>query len=189
MAKNTAVFGIYSDYETLETAVEALKNAGFRNTDVSLLCSENVGSKDFAHVKSTKAPEGATAGAASGAVIGGAVGWLLGIGALAIPGIGPLVAAGPIVAALAGLGTGGAVGGIAGALVGLGIPEYEAKRYEGRVRKGGILLSVHCDDSQWTKKAKQILESTGAEDIASSVEAGADFAASDKPMPRKIAHG
>ena len=112
MAKNTAVFGIYSDYETLETAVEALKNAGFRNTDVSLLCSENVGSKDFAHVKSTKAPEGATAGAASGAVIGGAVGWLLGIGALAIPGIGPLVAAGPIVAALAGLGTGGAVGGI-----------------------------------------------------------------------------
>jgi hypothetical protein len=170
-------------------AVEALKNAGFRNTDVSMLCSENVGTKDFTHVKTTKAPEGATAGAVSGAAIGGAMGWLLGIGAITIPGIGPFLAAGPIVAALAGMGTGGALGGIAGALVGAGMPEYEARRYEGRVRKGGILVSVHCDDSQWTKKAKQILVKTGADDVAATGEAEADFAASDRPMPRKVAHG
>ena len=189
MAKNTAVFGIYSDYDTLETAVQTLKDAGFRNTDVSLLCSENVGTKDFTHVKATKVPEGVTAGAVSGAAIGGALGWLLGIGAIAIPGAGPLIAAGPVVAALAGVGTGGTLGGLTGALVGLGIPEYEAKRYEGRVRKGGILLSVHCDDSQWTKKAKQILQKTGADDIAATGEAEADFATTDKPLPRRVAHG
>jgi hypothetical protein len=189
MAKNTATFGIYSDPDTLENGLDALRQVGFRNTDVSLLRPENVGSKDFAHVKATKAPEGAATGAASGAVIGGAVGWLLGIGAITIPGVGPLVAAGPIVAALAGVGTGGAVGGISGALVGFGIPEYEAKRYEGRVKKGGILLSVHCDDAQWTKKAKRILESTGAEDIATTEEAPADFAISDRPLPRKVVNG
>ena len=189
MAKNTAVFGIYSNYSALENAVEALKEAGFRNTDVSLLCSENVGTKDFSHIKTTKAPEGAAAGAASGAAIGGAVGWLLGIGALSLPGVGPLIAAGPIVAALAGAGTVGALAGIAGALVGVGIPEYEAKRYEGRVRKGGILLSVHCDNSEWTKKAKQILEVTGAEDVAATGEAHADYAASDRPMPKKVVNG
>jgi hypothetical protein len=187
MAKNTAVFGIYSDYETLEAAADGLKNAGFRNTDVSLLCSENIGSKDFTHVKATKAPEGVAAGAVSGGAIGGAIGWLLGIGAITLPGAAPLMVAGPIVAALAGVGTGAAVGGVAGALVGLGIPEYEAKRYEGRVRRGGILLSVHCDDSQWARKAKQVLRSTGADDIAATGEAEADFAASDKPMPRKAA--
>jgi hypothetical protein len=136
--------------------------------------------------KNTKAPEGAATGAGTGAVVGGTLGWLAGIGALAIPGVGPLIAAGPIVAALAGVGVGGAVGGLTGALVGMGIPEYEAKRYEGRVKEGGILLSVHCDSSDWTKKAKEILESTGADDVSSTGEASADFSRSDKPMPRAV---
>src|SRR6516164_5542556 len=144
--KNTAVFGIYSQKSNLESALNELKVAGFRHEDISVLFPDNLGSKELATVKTTKAPEGATAGAGSGAVIGGALGWLAGIGALAIPGVSPLIAAGPIVAALAGIGAVGAIGGIAGALIGLGIPEYEAKRYEGRVRKGGILLSVHADD-------------------------------------------
>jgi len=182
--KNTAVFGIYPTYADVETGVDTLKQAGFRNTDISVLLQKNVGSKDFAHAKGTKAPEGATAGAGTGAVVGGALGWLAGIGALAIPGLGPLIAAGPIMAVLAGAGVGGAVGGVAGALVGMGIPEYEAKRYEGRVKQGGILLSVHCDNSDWTKRAKEILERTGAEDISSTGEASADFAESDRPMPR-----
>ena len=174
--KNTAVFGIYATYAGVESCVDSLKAHGFRNTDISVLFPENVGSKDFAHEKGTKAPEGATTGGVTGGVIGGALGWLLGIGALAIPGLGPFIAAGPIVAALAGVGVGGAVGGIAGALIGLGIPEYEAKRYEGRIKNGGILLSVHCDDSKWVKRAKEILDHTGAEDVSSTGEAGADFA-------------
>jgi hypothetical protein len=146
--------------------------------------SENAGTKDFVHQKDTKAPEGAAAGAGTGAVVGGIVGWLVGIGALAIPGIGPLIAAGPIVAMLAGVGAVGAAGGVVGTLVGLGIPEYEAKRFEGRVKTGGTLLSVHCDDSEWVKRAKRILEDTGAEDIASSGEAKADYAVSDRPGTR-----
>ena len=180
--KNTAVFGIYPEYASVETGVDALKAAGFRNTDISVLFPENVGTKDFAHEKGTKAPEGATAGVSAGAVIGGGLGWLAGIGALAIPGLGPFIAAGPIMAALAGVGVGGAVGGITGALIGMGIPEYEAKRYEGRVKEGGILLSVHSDNSEWTKRAKEILEQTGAQDVSSTSEASADFAKSDKPM-------
>ena len=187
--KNIAVFGIHPNYRAVENAVDALRAAGFRNTDISLLFPENVGSKDFAHEKGTKAPEGATAGAGSGAVIGGVLGWLAGIGALAIPGVGPFIAAGPIMAALAGVGVGGAIGGITGALIGLGIPEYEAKRYEGRIREGGILLSVHSDDSQWAKRAKMILEQTGAQDISSTGEASADFARSDKPMAREATGG
>lgn len=182
--KNTAVFGIYRDRFAVETAVDALKEAGFRNTDISVLFPENVGTKDFAHEKNTKAPEGTATGAGTGAVVGGTLGWLAGIGALAIPGVGPLIAAGPIVAALTGVGVGGAIGGITGALVGMGIPEYEAKRYEGRVKEGGILLSVHSDNSDWTKRAKQILERTGADDVSSSGEAKADFQKTDKPMPR-----
>jgi hypothetical protein len=182
--KNTSVFGIYPAYASVEVAVDALRAAGFRSTDISVLFPENVGTKDFAHEKGTKAPEGASAGAGTGAVIGGTLGWLAGIGALAIPGIGPFIAAGPIVAALAGVGVGGTVGGITGALIGLGIPEYEAKRYEGRVKEGGILLSVHSDNSEWTNKAKEVLERTGAQDIASAGEARADFQKSDKPMPR-----
>jgi len=118
-------------------------------------------------------------------VLGGALGWLVGIGALAIPGLGPFLAAGPIVGALAGVGAGSMVGGLVGALIGLGMPEYEAKRYEGQIRRGGILMSVHCDKPDWVKRAKDILKETGAEDIASAGEAGADFATSDKPMPRR----
>jgi len=182
--KNTAVFGIYRDRTSVENAVDVLRQENFRNTDISVLFPENQGTKDFAHEKNTKAPEGAATGAGSGAVIGGTLGWLTGIGALAIPGVGPFIAAGPIVAALAGVGVGGAIGGIAGALIGLGIPEYEAKRYEGRINEGGILLSVHCDDSNWTKRAKEILERTGAQDVSSSGEANADFQKTDKPMPR-----
>jgi hypothetical protein len=182
--KNTAAFGIYPDRMSVEMAVDRLKAAGYRNTDISILFPDNKGTKDFAHEKNTKAPEGVTAGASTGAVVGGTLGWLAGIGALAIPGIGPFIAAGPIVAALAGAGAGGAVGGLVGALVGMGIPEYEAKRYEGRIKAGGILLSVHCDNSEWTGKAKRILEETGGQDVSSTGEAKADFSKSDRPMPR-----
>ena len=181
---NTAVFGIYPDRLSTENGVAALKEAGFRNTDISVLFPENVGTKDFAHEKSTKAPEGVATGASSGAVIGGTLGWLVGIGALAIPGLGPFIAAGPLMGALAGVGAGGVVGGIAGALIGMGIPEYEAKRYEGRIKGGGVLLSVHSDNYDWTRRAKQLLEDTGAQDISSTSEAKADYAKSDKPMPR-----
>src|SRR5690349_13914427 len=173
--KNTAVFGIYSNRTAVENAVDQLKTAGYRNTDISVLFPENTGTKDFATEKHTKAPEGAATGAGTGAAVGGALGWLAGIGALAIPGLGPFIAAGPIMAALAGAGVGGAVGGLTGALIGMGIPEFEAKRYEGRIKEGGILLSVHCDDSDWTKKAKEILENTGAQDVTSTGEAKADF--------------
>ena len=182
--KNTAVFGIYPTCEAAERGVDALKAAGFRNTDISVLLPQNVGSKDLAHEKHTKLPEGAAAGAGTGALLGGALGWLAGIGTLAIPGIGPFLAAGPIVAALAGAGAAGAAGGVLGGLIGLGIPEYEAKRYEGRIREGGVLASVHSDDSDWTKRAKQIFETTGAQDISSTGEASADYAKSDRPLPR-----
>jgi hypothetical protein len=179
--KNTAVFGIYRTYADVEEGVKALKDAGFRNTDISILMPENVGTKDLAHEKNTKGPEGAVAGGGAGLVVGGTLGWLVGIGALAIPGLGPFIAAGPIMAVLAGVGVGTAVGGLTGGLIGMGIPEYEAKRYEGRIRNGGILLSVHSDDSSWTKN---ILESTGAQEISSTGESGADFAKSDRPLPR-----
>ena len=182
--KNTAVFGIYRDEAAASNGVDALQAAGYRNTDISVLFPENEGTKDFAVRKDTKAPEGTATGATTGAVLGGGLGWLAGIGALAIPGVGPLIAAGPIVAALTGVGVGGAIGGITGALIGMGIPEYEAKRYEGRIKEGGILLSVHSDNSDWTRKAKDILERTGADDISSTGEAHADFAKTDRPMPR-----
>ena len=181
---NKAVFGLYATRRQVENAVDELKAQGFRNTDISVLLPENVGTKDFAHEKGTKAPEGVATGATSGAVIGGALGWLAGIGALAIPGVGPLIAAGPIIAALTGVGVGGAVGGITGGLVGLGIPEYEAKRYEGRIKGGSILLSVHADDSNWIDKGEQVLKSTGAQDISSTSETRGDYANADKPMPR-----
>src|SRR6201988_5308573 len=182
--KKTAVFGIYPSLDAANNATDVLVKGGFPSSEISALLPDNLGSRPIATEKSTKAPEGSAAGAGSGAVVGGAIGLLAGIGALAIPGVGPLIAAGPIVAALAGVGVGGAVGGIAGALIGMGIPEYEAKRYEGRVKSGGILLSVHCDRSEWTKKAKEILERTGAQDVSSSGEASADFQKSEKPMPR-----
>jgi len=171
--KNRAVFGIYPNTTTAESAVARLLAAGFSNNDVSVLMSDVGGTKDFAHQKATKAPEGTAVGVTTGGVVGGTLGLLAGIGALAIPGVGPLIAAGPIMGALAGLGVGGAVGGLVGALVGMGIPEYEAKRYEGRVKDGGVLLSVHCDTSNEISRAKDLLKKTGADDIASSGEATA----------------
>src|SRR6516165_11283939 len=182
--KNTAVFGIYSQKSNLESALNELKVAGFRHEDISVLFPDNLGSKELATVKTTKAPEGATAGAGSGAVIGGALGWLAGIGALAIPGLGPFIAAGPIMAALAGVGVGGAVGGVTGALIGLGMPEYEAKRYEGRLQKGGILLSVNSETSEEVSEAKDIMKRTGAEDISSTGESSADVKATDVASKR-----
>lgn len=184
MSKNIAVFGIFPDRMAVENTISQLHNAGFRATDISILMPENLGNKDLVHEKNSKSPEGAATGAVSGAVVGGALGWLAGIGALAIPGLGPFIAAGPIMAALAGLGAGGALGGVTGALVGLGIPEYEAKRYEGRVKNGGILLSVHCDDSEWTTTAKKVLEGTGGQDISSTSESGADSSRTDRPVYR-----
>lgn len=168
--RHTAIFGLYDDRIAVERAVDALKMAGFANTDISVLFPDARGSQNVAHEKATKAPEGATAGASTGAIIGGTLGWLAGIGALAIPGVGPLIAAGPIMALLAGAGVGGAVGGIGGALVGLGIPEYEAKRYESFVKDGGILLSVHCETPQRKARAEQLLEASGARDIAATGE-------------------
>jgi Heat induced stress protein YflT domain/Alternative complex III, ActD subunit len=182
--KNTAVFGIYRDRPGAEEAVDTLRAAGFRSTDVAVLFQDNQGSKDLAHEKNTKAPEGAAAGGIAGGITGGVLGWLTGIGALAIPGLGPVIAAGPIVAALAGVGAVGAVGGIIGGLAGLGVPEYEAKRYEGRIKQGGILLSVHCDTPDWVQRARQLLQQTGAEDIGAAGESGADFSVSDKPLLR-----
>jgi hypothetical protein len=169
-SKKTAVFGLYPNVERAERAVDELVSASFASDDVSVLLADNQGSKDFAHEKQTKAPEGTTTGVAAGGTIGGTLGLLAGIGALAIPGVGPFIAAGPIMGALAGIGVGGAVGGLVGALVGMGIPEYEAKRYEGRVKEGGVLLSVHCDTSEDIKRAKDILKRTGASDIASAGE-------------------
>ncbi|NYF91576.1 DUF3341 domain-containing protein [Tunturiibacter empetritectus] len=168
--KNTAAFAIFSTRKAAELAVDQLTTAGFSNDDVSVLMSDKEGSKDFATEKNTKAPEGTATGVGVGGVVGGTLGLLAGIGALAIPGVGPLIAAGPIMASLAGLGIGGAVGGLVGALVGMGIPEYEAKRYEGRVNDGGILLSVHCDSSDEVSRAKDILKAAGGEDVASSGE-------------------
>ncbi len=170
--KNTAVFGIYKTAAQAESAVDRLLAAGFSNNDISVLLPDSQSSKDFAHQKNTKAPEGTTTGVTAGGAIGGTLGLLAGIGALAIPGLGPFIAAGPIMGALAGLGVGGTVGGIIGALVGMGIPEYEAKRYEGRLKEGGVLLSVHCETSDEISRAEDLLKQTGAEDISSAGEKG-----------------
>jgi hypothetical protein len=187
--KKTAVFGIYQSMASADNATDVIVRSGFPPSDISALLPENLGSRQIGTEKATKAPEGAATGAGSGAVLGGALGLLAGIGALAIPGVGPLIAAGPIMAALAGVGIGGAVGGFTGALVGLGIPEYEAKRYEGRVQKGGILLSVHCDTSDEIKRAKEIMEHTGAEDISSTGESSADVPAKDQQVRRTSSGG
>jgi len=180
--KKTAVFGIYSSLASADNATDALVRAGFPASDISALLPDNLGTKEIGTRKATKAPEGAATGAGSGAVLGGALGLLAGIGAIAIPGVGPFIAAGPIMAALAGVGVGGAVGGVTGALIGLGIPEYEAKRYEGRIQKGGILLSVHCDTSDEIKRAKEIMKNTGAEDISSTGESSSDYPASERKV-------
>src|SRR6202049_3844798 len=173
--KKTAVFGIYSTRDGVERATDAMVKSGFSAADISVLLPENLGGpKDIGTEKSTKASEGAAAGATSGATIGGVLGLLAGIGALAIPGVGPLIAAGPIMGALAGMGVGGAVGGFTGALIGMGIPEYEAKRYEGRLKKGGVLLSVHCDTAGEISRAKELLKASGAEDVSSTGESSVD---------------
>lgn len=166
-----SVFGIFREREQLEKCIEQLKVENFRNSDISVLMPQKSETREFAHEKGTKAPEGASIGAGTGAVIGGALGWLVGAGVIAtIPVLGPLVAAGPIMSALAGLGVGGALGGIGGALVGIGIPEYEAKRYEGYVKNGGILISIHVDDREWGKKAERILKEAGAQDVSKTAE-------------------
>jgi hypothetical protein len=166
-----AVFGLAKDETHASTIVEQLKAAGFYADDISVLFPDKTGTKDFAHEHHTKAPEGAAAGAGTGGILGGALGWLVGIGTLAIPGLGPFIAAGPIMAALSGAAAGAALGGMAGALIGLGIPEYEAKRYEGKIKEGHVLISVHTDDRTERSRAKQILERAGAEDVADTSEA------------------
>jgi hypothetical protein len=178
--KKTAVFGIYDSVPQAERAVDTLVQSGFSSADISVLLPDYRGSRDFAHQKETKAPEGTAVGVTTGGVIGGTLGVLAGIGTLAIPGIGPFIAAGPIMAGLAGLGVGGAVGGLIGAMVGMGIPEYEAKRYEGRLKNGGVLLSVHCDTSEEIKRAKNMLKGTGAEDISSAGESSSNVETPEK---------
>lgn len=165
-----SVFGIFRDQQSMNKAVDMLKAQNFRNSDISVLMPSKQESKDFAFEKHTKAPEGATTGAAAGVIGGGILGWLVGAGALAIPGLGPFIAAGPIIAAIAGAGVGGTVGGVAGGLIGLGIPEFEAQRYEGFVKEGGMLISIHVDDDKWEAKARDILEENGASDIATTSE-------------------
>jgi hypothetical protein len=179
-SKNTAVFGIFASPEHAERAVDSLIAAGYPSSSISVLLPDTRSTREFAHEKDTKAPEGTAAGATAGGVVGGTLGVLAGLGALAIPGIGPIIAAGPIMAGLAGLGVGGAVGGLVGALIGMGIPEYEAKRYEGRVKDGGTLLSVHCDTSEQISRAKDMLKGTGATDIASTGESAGDKSAANR---------
>ena len=185
-SENISVFGIYPTVEIAEAGVDSLRSNGFRAEDISALLPDNKGTKDFVHSRATKAPEGALTGASTGVVLGGALGWLAGIGSLAVPGVGPLIAAGPIVAMLTGVGAVGLAGGIIGGLMGFGVPEYEAKRYEGRVRTGKVLLSVHCDNPEWVGRARSVLEATGAEEISAANEARADYAASVKPMQRSL---
>jgi hypothetical protein len=188
--KKVAVFGIYSTRVAVENAANSLVTAGFPASDISVLLPQSLGGpKEMGTEKATKAPEGTAAGVTAGGVIGGTLGVLAGVGLLAIPGLGPFIAAGPIVAGLAGLGVGGAVGGVTGALVGMGIPEFEAKRYEGRLEKGGILLSVHCDTAEEIKRAKEVVTRTGGEDVSSTGESSVDTSKSDRNVGTKTASG
>ncbi len=173
-----SVFCIATSLAQAERIVDHLKEAGFSNNDISALFSDRSTSRDFAHEKNTKAPEGAVVGAGTGGIVGGALGWIAGIGALAIPGVGPLIAAGPIMAALSGAAIGATVGGIAGGLVGLGIPELEAKRYEGKVLEGNVLISVHAETSKEISRAKDIFSGAGAQDICTTGESSAPKEAS-----------
>jgi Protein of unknown function (DUF3341) len=184
MARNTSVIGIYSDRTTVSDAVSVLHKAGYRPTDVSVMSSENAGTKDFAHERHTRASEGAAKGAVIGALLGAALAWLASTQAATVPGFAPLAAAGPVLAALAGAGAGGAVGWILGLLAGMRLSEYVALRYAGRIRHGGILLSVHCDSPEWCDKAKKVLKDTGARGISCASETTADFGATDRPTER-----
>lgn len=187
--KNTGVFGIYSTYAGVQSGADALKSTGFRVTDVAALVPENQGSKDFAHEKHSKAPEGFLTGAIIGGIIGGILGWLFASGVIVASSLAPLANAGIVIAILAGIGALGVVGGIIGGLAGSAAPEYEAKRYEGRIKTGGLLLSVHCDSPEWSKRARQALKQSGAEYIATAREAKADYAGTDKPLPRTVTGG
>ena len=166
-----SIIGIVNNREQAETALENLRAAGIAAEDISVLLPDKAGTKDFAHEHNTKAPEGAIAGAGAGGAIGGTLGLLAGIGALAIPGFGPLIAAGPLMAALSGAAAGAAVGGVAGALIGLGIPEIEAKRYEGKIKGGNVLIAVHVQGHQEDEAAERVLKQSGAEDVTSTSEA------------------
>lgn len=183
MARNTSVIGIYPDRTTVSDAINVLHKAGYRATDISVLSSDNQGSKDFAHNKRSKALEGAAAGAAAGAILGAGLAWFASIQTVTIT-IVSLASAGPVLVALAGAGAGGALGWIAGLLAGMRLPEYVAKRYAGRIRRGGILLSVHCDSPEWCGRAKKTLKDTGARNISSAPEAAADYGTADKPTER-----
>lgn len=184
MKNNIATYAIFADEGTASDAMEALKGAGFRATDVSVLRSQNSGSMDFAHEKHSKAPEGAVmVGAMAGALVG-AAGWLVGAGSIVVPGLETAAAAGPAIVAMSGVGLGTILGGLAGAIGGTSVPEYEAKRFMGRVRKGGVLVSVHCDNMDWAKTASRVLKENGGTQISTGTEAKADFARSEKPMRR-----
>lgn len=184
MVRNMSVMGIYPDRMTVSDAVNVLRNEGYRATDTSVLTSDNLGSKDFGHQKRTKALESAATGAAVVAFVGAALASIASSQAVSIASLGPLVAAGPVLAGLAGAGAGGAVGWIVGLLSGLRLSEYVARRYAGRIRRGGILLSVHCDSREWCERAKKTLMATGARDISTTAEASADFGTADKPTER-----
>src|SRR6202163_824826 len=188
--KKVGVFGIYSTRIAVENVTDSLMRAGFPASDISVLLPESLGGpRDMGTEKATKAPEGAAAGVTTGAAIGGTLGVLAGVGLLAIPGLGPFIAAGPIMAGLAGLGVGRAVGGVTGALIGMGIPEFEAKRYEGHLQRGGIPLSVHCDTPGEIMRAKEVVKSTGGEEVASTGEAAIDTKTDDPNIASKTAHG
>jgi hypothetical protein len=182
---NKSVFCISTSRDQADRIVDQLKTANFSNNDISALFADKTTSHDFAHEKNTKAPEGAVVGVSTGGVVGGALGWIAGIGALAIPGVGPFIAAGPIIAALSGAAIGATVGGIAGGLIGLGIPEIEAKRYEGKVKDGNILISVHTEDSAKITQAKEIFTKSGAQDICST---GESTAPKETTAEKKSAH-
>jgi hypothetical protein len=184
MAKNTSVTGIYTDHATVSDAINVLQKTGYRATDISVLSAENHGSKDFALEQRTRALEGAATGAAVGAAVGAALTWFASAQNVSIPMLGQLAAAGPIVAALAGAGAGGALGWVVGLLAGVCRPEYVAKRYAGRTRRGGILLSVHCDSQEWCDRAKKALRNTGARKISSAPESAADYGTTDQPTER-----
>jgi len=177
---NKSVFCIATSLPQANQIVNLLKDANFSNSDISALFADNESAQDFAHEKHTKAPEGAVTGAGTGGIIGGALGWIAGIGALAIPGVGPFIAAGPIIAALSGAAIGAAVGGIAGGLIGLGIPELVAKRYEGKLKQGNILISVHTESSDEIKRAKEIFDDAGAEDICTVADASTPSSSKEK---------
>ena len=178
-----AVFGIVNSQRLAETVVSDLTSAGFASTDISVLLPDKGSTRDFAHEKNTKAPEGAAAGAGTGGIAGGTLGLLAGIGALAIPGFGPLIAAGPLLAALSGAAVGAAVGGLTGALVGMGIPELEAKQYEGKIRQGNILISVHTEDAKEVDRVKQIFNNLEVSDIGSTAESAVPKARPSAPAP------